>query len=450
MLQRDDLPVLAQALEHLDGAFAGVPGTQAPDADALRRVLIDLAERLRDSYPFHSPSYAGQMLKPPHPVARLAYQLTQWINPNNHALDGGPATSALEKEAVAELAGLFGWRDRHLGHLAAGGTMANLEALWVARERHGAAPLLASAHSHYTHCRLAALLRVEHCSIPTDARVRMDLEATEAALREHGPTTLVATLGTTGYGTVDPLADLVSLARQYGARVHVDAAYGGYFRLLDDLPTAHHFEAASQADSIVIDPHKHGLQPYGCGAVLFRDPGDGVVHAHDSPYTYFSSAELHLGEISLECSRAGAAAAALWATQCLLPYETGGEFAAMLASARAAGVALYDYLDGTDAWLPVLEPDLDILVWAPRAPSLSAMSAHSQQLFDRLAARDIHLALLKTPVDLLGPQFAGVERDAAELVCLRACLMKPEHLDWLPTLIDALESELAASAGDAS
>ena len=67
-------------------------------------------------------------------------------------------------------------------------------------------------------------------------------------------------------------------------------------------------------DSVVVDPHKHGLQPYGCGAVLFRDPGVGRLYKHDSPYTYFTSDDLHLGEISLECSRAGAAAAALWLT----------------------------------------------------------------------------------------------------------------------------------------
>ncbi len=80
----------------------------------------------------------------------------------------------------------------------------------------------------------------------------------------------------------------------------------------------HLYDATPHADSIVVDPHKHGLQPYGCGCVLFKDPSVGRFYKHDSPYTYFTSAELHLGEISLECSRAGAAAVALWATQRLL------------------------------------------------------------------------------------------------------------------------------------
>ena len=90
----------------------------------------------------------------------------------------------------------------------------------------------------------------------------------------------------------------------------------------------------------MVDPHKHGLQPYGCGCVLFRDPAVGRFYKHDSPYTYFTSKELHLGEISLECSRAGAAAVALWATQKLLPLTPGGEFAQGLAAGRRAAVEL--------------------------------------------------------------------------------------------------------------
>src|SRR5256714_11966505 len=89
------------------------------------------AERLQDNYPYSHPLYAGQMLKPPHPVARLAAALAMWVNPNNHALDGGRASSRMEKEAVAEIARMVGW-EAHLGHLASGGTMANLEALWIA------------------------------------------------------------------------------------------------------------------------------------------------------------------------------------------------------------------------------------------------------------------------------------------------------------------------------
>ena len=95
----------------------------------------ELTGRLRNNYPFFHPSYAGQMLKPPHPAAVAGYLAAMLINPNNHALDGGPATGQMEKETVATLAAMFGL-DTHLGHLTTSGTIANLEALYVARETH--------------------------------------------------------------------------------------------------------------------------------------------------------------------------------------------------------------------------------------------------------------------------------------------------------------------------
>ena len=76
------------------------------------------------------------MLKPPHPAAVAGYLAAMLVNTNNHALDGGPATSEMEKEVVRELAAMFGLPDDVLGHLTASGTIANLEALWVARELH--------------------------------------------------------------------------------------------------------------------------------------------------------------------------------------------------------------------------------------------------------------------------------------------------------------------------
>ena len=103
----------------------------------------------------------------------------------------------------------------------------------------------------------------------------------------------------------------------------------------------------------MIDPHKHGLQPYGCGCVLFRDPAVGRFYKHDSPYTYFTSKELHLGEISLECSRAGAAAVALWATQQLLPLGRDGEFARGLARGGQAAVELDRRLRGDSRFKPL-------------------------------------------------------------------------------------------------
>src|SRR3989441_10916089 len=93
---------------------------------------------------------------------------------------------------------------------------------------------------------------------------------------------------------------------------------------------------------------------------LFRDPAVGRFYKHDSPITYFSSSELHLGEISLECSRPGAAAAALWATQRLLPLEKGGEFAHGLEGGRKAALALFEKLRADERFVTALPPEVDI------------------------------------------------------------------------------------------
>src|SRR5204862_797450 len=131
------------------------------------------------------------------------------------------------------------------------------------------------------------------------------------------------------------------------------------------------FACMREAASIVIDPHKHGLQPYGCGCVIFHDPAVGRLYRHDSPYTYYTSNEVHLGEISLECSRPGAAAVALWATQRLFPLEPGGEFARMLEACRAAALALHATIAADPRFVVPLPPELDITIWAVRAGSAS-------------------------------------------------------------------------------
>src|SRR5712672_713721 len=114
------------------------------------------------------------MLKPPHPVARLAYEMALKINPNNHALDGGRASSAMEKEAVAALARMVGW-EKYLGHLCSGGTMANLEALWIAGQLAPGKKILASEQAHYTHRRLSQVLKLECEAVACDRNGKLDI-----------------------------------------------------------------------------------------------------------------------------------------------------------------------------------------------------------------------------------------------------------------------------------
>ncbi|HVC47406.1 MAG TPA: aminotransferase class I/II-fold pyridoxal phosphate-dependent enzyme [Terracidiphilus sp.] len=453
----DPVPeLLAQATRTLEAGFAGLPEftpahPSAADPAAMLAVLEEAARRLSENYPYFHPLYAGQMLKPPHPVARAAYALAMKLNPNNHALDGGRASSAMEVEAVGQIARMFGWADPFLGHLTSSGTIANLEALWVAGRLAPGRRILASEQAHYTHERISGVLQLPFAAVPADSAGRMRLEVLEDELRKGDVGTVVATLGTTAIGAVDPLPEIVGLRRTYGFRIHVDAAYGGYFRLIAaelDAPARQAYESIHQADSIVVDPHKHGLQPYGCGCVLFRDPAVGRFYKHDSPYTYFTSKELHLGEISLECSRAGAAAVALWATQRLLPLEPGGEFARGLALGRAAALELDRRLRADQRFVPRAAgpPELDIVVWRMAAATPEEASRRAESIFKACSARDLHLALVQLPQSWFQGA-AGPAGGPDYGTCMRSVLMKPEHAEWLQALWDRLMAACQEGVG---
>lgn len=448
------------ALERWEAEWPGWPAP-APDPESVA-ALAALVERLRDNYPFGHPRYAGQMLKPPDPLAWTAHALTALINPNNHARDGGPATAELELEAVAELAAMVGFapdRGAHLGHLTASGTIANLEALWIAREEAPGRSIAVSVAAHYTHRRMAKLLGVKLVPVASDAEGRIDVDALATCLRAGDIGTVVVTLGTTGLGALDPLDAVLPLARAHGARVHVDAAYGGYFALLarrqPPLVEPRPFAVLGQADSVVIDPHKHGLQAYGAGCVLFRDPAVARHYEHDSPYTYFTSASLHLGEISLECSRAGATAAALWATLQAIPLEAERGLGERLAAGRRAALAWAAALEQSAGLRLLLPPATDIVVFAPlrrdERLTASVLSRRSDALFAAAMAAPgdaVYLAKLRADSELVVAHWPELVVDQASVTLLRSALMKPEHEAWWPVLHARLEAAAALVVGE--
>jgi glutamate/tyrosine decarboxylase-like PLP-dependent enzyme len=438
-----------QGWEATFAPFGRHPSLEISD-ERFAAAFATFTQRLRENYPYFHPSYAGQMLKPPHPAAVAGYLAAMLINPNNHALDGGPATSAMEKEAVAQLAAMFGFQT-HLGHLTSSGTIANLEALYVARELRPGLGIAYSAEAHYTHARMCGVLGVPGTAVETDGAGRIDLDALAAVLAGGRIGTVVATAGTTGLGAVDPVHEVLAVARRHGVRVHVDAAYGGFFTLLaadggraglDPAP----WRAIAECDSVVVDPHKHGLQPYGCGAVLFGDPSVGRFYAHDSPYTYFTSDDLHLGEISLECSRAGAAAAALWLTLQLLPLRPDG-LGQVLAAGRQAALDWSAMLGESDRLRLYQPPDLDIVCYFPVTAG-AALGAIDQRSARMLAegmsdpADPVFLSTLTVAAGAFARRHADVRTDRDRARILRSVLMKPESQTYTAHLHARVE-ELA-------
>lgn len=429
------------------GPFEPHPSLAVTD-DRFAAAFQEFTGRLRDNYPFFHPHYAGQMLKPPHPAAVVGYLTAMLINPNNHALDGGPATARMEREAVQQIATMFGY-ETHLGHLTTSGTIGNLEALFVARELHPGRGVAYSEDAHYTHGRMCRVLGLEGHPVPTDGRGRIDIDALEELLRTGRVGTVVLTAGTTGPGAVDPIHEALELRERHGVRIHVDAAYGGFFALLAGaegpagLPPAP-WRAIAACDSVVVDPHKHGLQPYGCGAVLFRDPEVGRFYLHDSPYTYFTSAELHLGEISLECSRAGASAAALWLTFRLLPPTHDG-LGQVLAAGRRAALKWAELITASDVLELYQQPELDIVTFFPAVEpaGLSGIdSASARILAEGMNSPDpVFLSTLRASREAFAVRRPGITADAADARVLRSVLMKPEsehHVEGIHRRVEEL------------
>gem|GEM_PF-266562 len=440
-----EMAILEKSITKLELGFSNLPEIyENTDYKAIESILMDVANKLTNNYPYFHPFYLGQMLKPPHPIARLAYQLAMQINPNNHALDGGIASSEMEKEVIKDISSMFGFYDG-TGHLTSSGTIANLEALWIAGKESPEKAIAASEQAHYTHRRISKVLGLPFVEIKNDENGRMDINFLTESLEKYQIGTVVVTLGNTGFGAIDPLLDILKLRELYDFRIHVDAAYGGYFILDDSLEKniKTHFECIEYVDSLVVDPHKHGLQPYGCGCVLFSDKSISHHYRHDSPYTYFSSKELHLGEISLECSRAGASAVALYSTMKAFPLKQGGDFSHRLQKSRQAAQKLAKFVESSKNYITVWKPDLDIVVWAPRGSSASEISNISHNIFDQCAKYDIHIALFKIPTRMFLEKHQNIDDDNNFITCLRACLMKPEHLIFIDEICNRIKQATA-------
>jgi glutamate decarboxylase len=223
-----------------------------------------------------------------------------------------------------------------LGAFCSGGTIANVTALWVARNRlfapdgafRGIAQeglaralkhkgcddiaVLVSERGHYSFGKAADLLGIGRdnlVKVPTDDNNRMDLSALRrelARLKERNvlPLAIVGIAGTTETGNVDPLEALADIAREEGCHFHVDAAWGGPTLFSDRH--RHLLKGIERADSVTIDAHKQLYVPMGAGMVVFRDPMAVSAIEHHANYILRHGSK-DLGSHTLEGSRPGKA-----------------------------------------------------------------------------------------------------------------------------------------------
>ncbi len=199
-----------------------------------------------------------------------------------------------ENEALRWLADLAGFPPEAGGTFVQGGTLGNLSALVAARDaalrRRGGRPdrwtLACSAEVHSSVLTAARVMDLDVLDVPLDAAGRMTGAALDAALLDHpgdGVFAVVATAGTTQFGTVDDLHGLAEVARAHGLWLHVDGAYG-----LAALaaPSVHdRFAGIEDADSFIVDPHKWLFAPFDACALVYRDAaGARRAHAQSAGY----------------------------------------------------------------------------------------------------------------------------------------------------------------------
>ncbi|MGW3246401.1 pyridoxal phosphate-dependent decarboxylase family protein [Streptomyces sp. NPDC001070] len=217
------------------------------------------------------PLCAAHLHCPPLGAAVAADLAASALNPSLDSWDQAPAASVLEAAVTGALARLV-----HPGAAApdalitTGGTESNQLALLLAREGAPGVRVVAGANGHHSVARAAWLLGMPAPVVVATPRGVLAPDRVRAALAAvEGPALLVATAGTTDSGDIDPLPELALAAREYGARLHVDAAYGGPL-LFSDLEAAK-LTGLGEADTVTLDLHKLGWQPVAAGVLAVRE-----------------------------------------------------------------------------------------------------------------------------------------------------------------------------------
>jgi L-2,4-diaminobutyrate decarboxylase len=262
-------PLPAGGPEAVTARVAAALGDALPDdgdPDALRTLVHTLAAGAADPA---DPLCAAHLHCPPLAVATAADLAVSALNPSLDSWDQAPAASALEAEVTRALARLAGLAD---ALVTTGGTESNQLALLLAREAHGSnLRLVCGANAHHSLPRAAWLLGLPDPVVVPAPHGTLDPAALDLALAAlPGPLLVAATAGTTDAGLIDPLPEIAGLCTAHGARLHIDAAYGGGLLFSDRHRTA--LAGLDAAHTVTLDLHKLGWQPVAAGLLAVAHP----------------------------------------------------------------------------------------------------------------------------------------------------------------------------------
>ncbi|MFF5784107.1 pyridoxal phosphate-dependent decarboxylase family protein [Streptomyces sp. NPDC012693] len=329
---------------------------------------------LRDAVYFHHPRYLGHLNCPVVIPAVLGEAVLSAVNSSLDTWDQSAGGTLIERKLIDWTTGRIGLGPAADGVFTSGGTQSNLQALLLAREEAKTDDLsrlriFSSECSHFSVQKSATLLGLGSdavVSVPVDRNKRMQsvvLAAELAACRAEGlvPMAIVATAGTTDFGSIDPLPEIAALADEYGAWMHVDAAYG--CGLLASPTRRHLLEGIERADSVTVDFHKSFFQPVSSSAILVRD---GATLRHATYHADYLNPRRTVAEQipnqvdkSLQTTRRFDALK-LWMTLRVMGADGVGQLFDEVCDLAAEGFAL---LAADPRYDVVVEPQLSTLVY---------------------------------------------------------------------------------------
>ena len=336
-----------QALSEIEKDFADpkIPEEPAFVSDHMQHLLDKLVSQ---SVHTSSPNFIGHMTSAlPYFILPLS-KLMVGLNQNLVKIETSKAFTPMERQVLGMMHRLVYQDDEpfyqqwmhsanhSLGAFCSGGTVANLTALWVARNnllkpngnfkgvareglfnalkhyQYDGLAILVSARGHYSLKKSADILGIGQDSviaIPTDENNKIDCKLLEAKCQQLASQnirvlSIVGVAGTTETGNIDPLDKMADIAQRYQAHFHVDAAWGGATLLSNKYRPL--LKGIELADSVTIDAHKQMYVPMGAGLVVFKNPASVAAIEHHAEYILRKGSK-DLGSHTLEGSRPGMA-----------------------------------------------------------------------------------------------------------------------------------------------
>ncbi|MCF2856806.1 putative pyridoxal-dependent aspartate 1-decarboxylase [Pseudoalteromonas sp. SMS1] len=409
-----------------------------------------------------SPSFIGHMTSAlPHFLLPLS-KLMVGLNQNLVKIETSKAFTPLERQVLGMMHHLtYGQNDAFyqkwmhsaknaLGAFCSGGTIANITALWIARNRllkpdgdfkgissqgmfaammhygYKGLAVLVSERGHYSLGKAADVLgigRENFIAIGTDNNNKVDMVAMRAKaleLESQGikVMAIVGVAGTTETGSIDPLVDMAQLCEELNCHFHVDAAWGGATLLSNTY--RHLLSGIEKADSVTIDAHKQMYVPMGAGIVLFKDPAATDVIEHHAEYILRKGSK-DLGSHTLEGSRPGMA---MLVHACLQVIGRKG-YEMLIDHSIEKAQYFADLIVNQDDFELISQPELCLLTYryVPKAIKAALETADAQEKLDIYAALNRLTASMQKRQRETGRSFVSRTR------------LTPEQYDNQPTVV---------------